>query len=141
MKHGLKSFSVAVAATALAACGGSSSSHDASSPGAALKTYLTALANGDGAGACGVLGPAIKKRALEAGSVAGINASDCVSLFSQLKAYFSPAQRSQFRNAKVSSVVIHGNTATATVKGERPAKLSKSGGKWLITGGLAGVGG
>lgn len=124
------------AASALAACGGSSSSHDASSPAAALKTYQTAIANGDGAGACGVLSPAIQKQALAAAGQAGVSASNCTSLFSQIAKHLSPNQRAKLRNTKVSSVVIHGDTATATVQGGTQAKLSKSGSKWLITGGL-----
>lgn len=139
MRRRVNAFLLALAASTLAACGGSSnssSSQDASSPAAALKTYQTAIANGDGATACGVLSPAIQKQAVAAAGQAGLHASNCTSLFSQIAKHLSPKQRATLRNTKVSNVVIHGDTATATVQGGTQAKLSKSGGKWLIAGGL-----
>ncbi len=140
-----KALAVAVAASTLAACGGSSKSHsastsatvttpvDASTPVAALKTYQNALADGDGAAACSVLTPAVQKRALAAAPQSGINAPDCKSLFSQIAGHLSPAQRKQIRKLQVSKLAIHGNTATVNVKGGKTATLSRTDGKWLLT--------
>ncbi len=143
MRRGVNVVVVALVASTVAACGGgsnSTSSHDVSSPAAAVKTYQSAIANGDGPGACSVLSPAVQKQALSAASGAGVRASNCTSLFSQIAKRLSPTQRARLRNTKVSSVVIHGDTATVQVSGGSQAKLTKSGGKWLISGGLAGSG-
>lgn len=126
----------AVIAGSLAACGATSSTN-ASTPSATVKTYLSAAANGDGATACSVVAPAAQNEALKLARSQGIKASSCANLFSQLKAAMNAAQRSTLRNAKVSSVIVRGNTATVRLKGgTTPATLEKSDGKWLITGGF-----
>jgi hypothetical protein len=129
----------AVAAVAVSACGSSSSSSNsnAGSPSAAIKTYLTALANGDGARACGVLTTSMQNRALNLARSQGIKASSCSSLFSQVKGQTTAAQRRTLLNAKIASVKVNGNTATVTLKGgTQAATLTKTGGKWLISGGI-----
>jgi hypothetical protein len=126
----------ALATAVLAACGGSSSS-GASSPSAALKTYLTSVANGDGAGACSVLAGSLQNRALSTAHAQGIKASNCADLFSQIKARMSSTQRNAFLTATVSNVVKSGQNATATVSGASgQPTLTQSGGKWVITGGI-----
>jgi hypothetical protein len=128
----------ATAAVAIAACGGSSSSHKSSDPAGAVKTYLSSLANGDGAGACGVLSTPLQSRALAAARSQGIKASDCASLFSQVKAHMSAAQRNGALNPHISRVSQSGSTATVTISGARnPITLQQSGGKWLIVSGVA----
>jgi outer membrane PBP1 activator LpoA protein len=126
----------AIAACALAACGSSSQSAT-DSPSAAAKTYLNSLANGNGAGACSVLSPAIQTRELAAARSQGVKTSDCASLFSQVKAHLTSRQRKLLLDAKVVSAKQSGNTATVTLKGaRRPLTLQKVGGKWLITAGV-----
>jgi hypothetical protein len=128
-----------VAAAVLAACGGSSSSTNsgASSPSAALKMYLTSVANGDGAGACSVLASSLQNRALSTARSQGIKASSCADLFSQIKARMSTAQRTAFLTASVTNVVQSGTSATATVSGASgQPTLTERSGKWLISGGI-----
>ncbi len=127
----------AVAAAALSACGSSSSSHNASTPSTAVTTYLTALANGDGATACGSLTPSLQDQELKLARSQGLKASSCPDLVSQLKAHITSSQRTLLLNAKVSRVSVQGSTATVTVKGAtHPSMLTKSDGKWLIAGGI-----
>jgi hypothetical protein len=129
-------FAAAIAAFALAACGSSTTS-GSGSPAAAVNTYLKSLANGDGAGACSVLSPALQSKELTAARSSGIKASSCASLFAQVRAHLTSSQRNKILGAKVASVNQSGNNATVTVKGARaPLMLQKIGGHWLITGGV-----
>lgn len=128
----------AIAASTLAACG-SSTSQGSSSPTAAVKTYLSSIANGDGAGACGVLSQPLQSRELSAARASGIKASSCAALFSQVRVHLTAAQRKQLLDAKVSNVAQSGNTATVTLRGaSNPLTLQKVGGKWVITAGVGG---
>src|SRR5579884_857206 len=100
------------ATAAIAGCGGSSSSRGGSTPSVTVKTYLTAIGHGDGATAC-------------------------PSLFSQVKAHLTQRQVTAFLNAKIQSVSQTGDTATVTVTGgTAQPTLQRTGGKWLITGGI-----
>ncbi|HZU40600.1 MAG TPA: hypothetical protein VE992_06095 [Solirubrobacteraceae bacterium] len=129
----------ALAAVALVGCGGSSNSSasGASSPDAAVKTYLTGVGSGNGAQACSVLSDTLQKRALSTAKSQGIKASSCSQLFSMVKAHLTAAQDKLFMTAKVSKVQSSGNHATATVAGAGSTpQLTKTGGKWLITGGI-----
>ena len=132
----------ALAAAVVSACGSSSGSNganNASTPSTAVKTYLTALANGDGATACGALTPALQEQELKLVRSQGIKASSCPNLVSQLRAHITSAQRSLLLNATISRVTVQGSTAMVTVKGAAHATtLTKSGGKWLIAGGVTG---
>lgn len=122
-------------ALAPAACGGSSG--NASTPQAAIDTYVKAVASGNGAQACSVLTPALQQRLVTAVSGAGHHFSNCASLFSAVSSHLTAAQRQKFSSAKVTHVTTTGNTATATVSGAtRQPQLTKSGSRWLISGGL-----
>jgi len=138
MSRALISAAALTAATLVAACGGSANSgQGASSPSAAVKSYLTAIAHGDGAGACAVLSPALQKRAVSIARSQGIKASSCADLFGRVKAHLSPAQLRTFQNAKVSSASHTGTNATVTINGaSSQPTLAESGGKWVITGGI-----
>jgi len=122
-------------AVALAACGGSSSG--ASNPQASVRTYLHAIANGDGGAACGVLASELQKRALSVARSQGIKAHDCASLFSEVQAHMDTAKRNAFLHAKITHVSQTGNNATVTIAGslDQPT-LTKRGGSWVITGGI-----
>lgn len=127
-----------LAAVAVAACGGSgSSARGASSPQAAVKTYLTGVGTGNGAQACSVLATSLQNRALSVARGQGIKASSCADLFSQVKAHMTSTQEQDFLNAKVTNVSQSGSSATATVAGgSAQPTLAESAGKWLITGGV-----
>jgi|GEM_PF-3210934 len=125
------------ATAAIAGCGGSSSSRGGSTPSVTVKTYLTAIGHGDGATACDMLAQSLQTRALSTAHSQGIKASDCPSLFSQVKAHLTQRQVTAFLNAKIQSVSQTGDTATVTVTGgTAQPTLQRTGGKWLITGGI-----
>ncbi len=98
---------------------------------------MTAIANGDGNGACSVMATSLQDRAVSTAKAQGIKASSCADLFSQVKAHLTATQRTAFLNAKVTHVSQSGSNATLTVSGatSQPT-LAESGGKWLITGGI-----
>lgn len=122
-------------ALAIAGCGGSSS--DLSSPSATIKAYLNGVGTGNGQAACDTLSPKLQQQAVQSAKATGIKADNCAQLFSQVKGHLSADQRKQFTNAKVASVKQTGNTATVTVAGASSSPvLTKTGGKWLITGGV-----
>lgn len=126
----------ACAAIGVAGCG-SSSGGDLSTPSKAVKSYTDGIAKGNGKQACDALSSTEQQAALSSARSSGVKASDCVSLFNQVKAHLTSAQLKQFADAKVTNVKQSGSTATATVSGAqtRPT-LVKSGGKWQITGGV-----
>ena len=117
-------------------CGGGGAG-SYSSPTATVKTYLTSVADGDGAAACSALAPAVQTTVLQAAHAQNIKASSCADLFGQVKSHMNATQRRQFLGAKVTVASMSGNTATVNVAGasSRPT-LQKQGGKWLITGGI-----
>ncbi len=153
MRRAFAALLVGIAATLLAACGGGGSGGNSTnngggstaSPTSAVKTYLSAIADGDANRACSVLSPAMQSQALREARSQGVPVknSTCPGLFSEVlaAAHFTAAQRSRLIDAKVTSVTVHGNKATVALKGASQAVgLTKAGGKWLITGGTFGVG-
>ena len=125
-------------AVALVVCGcGGGSGSDLSSPTATVKTYLTGVGKGDGKAACSALAPQLQQQAIASAKASGINASSCPALFAQVRAHLSAAQRRRFTNARVTKVSQSGNTATVAIAGASSSPtLSKTGAKWLITGGV-----
>ena len=120
----------------LAGCGGGGGS-DLSTPAAAAKTYLTGVGNGDGKAACSALAPQLQQQALASAKASGLNATSCPALFAQVRAHLSAAQRRRFTDAKITKVSQSGNTATVAIAGASSSPtLTKTGGKWLITGGV-----
>jgi hypothetical protein len=120
---------------AIAGCGGSSS--DLSTPSATIKTYLNAVGSGNGQAACDTLSPKLQQQAVQSAKATGIKADTCAQLFSQVKSHLTADQRKKFTNAKVIKVKETGNTATVSVEGASSSpELTKTGGKWLITGGV-----
>lgn len=124
-------------AVVAAGCGGGGGGSDLSSPAASVKTYLHALAKNDGATACSALAPSLQQRALGIARSQGIKAKSCADLFTQAGQHLDPTKRKKTANATTSNVSTHGNSATVTVPSATQApKLTKSGDKWLITGGI-----
>ncbi|MBO0767906.1 MAG: hypothetical protein J2O48_04390 [Solirubrobacterales bacterium] len=111
----------------------SSSSSDATAVNAALKTYLTAIQKGDGTAACGVLTPSLQKKMLAKVKQAEPSATSCPKVFAII-----PAQvRKVMSKVQVGTPKVSGSTATGelTAAGKHfPVQLTKSGGKWQISG-------
>lgn len=127
----------AVGAGMAAALGGGGAGGGNTSPagqiGATVETYLTAVADGDGATACAQLTPGAQSEVVEK---APSGAKTCADAIGSESRSISPSYRSVLLAAIVSNVQVNGGLATATVQGA-PATLSftKVGGRWLINGG------
>jgi hypothetical protein len=126
-------FAAAIVAATVAACG-SSSHHD--SPAPVVKTYLTALGNGNGARACGVLSAALQDQQVRLARAHRVKVSSCASALSALHARLPVYEQINLRGAKVTKVSQSGDTGVVTVAHyPNPIKLHYSGGRWVITSG------
>jgi hypothetical protein len=121
----------AATATGLAACGGSGSD-----PSAVVKTYLSAVANGDGKTACDQLTQAAQNQAAAGGQRAGLGSS-CAVFLSKAAGVIPAAAKDALKNAQVGGTNISGDGATVqvtiqSINRTRPLHLSKVGGRWLV---------
>lgn len=120
----------AVLATAVAGCGGSSSSSDAKS---AVNNYLTAFAKGDGKKACSLMTAQTRTEFVTRVKLLA-RTTDCAKAVSALK----PVMSTALKGAKVTQVKVAGNDAAATVragKRESTTVVRKENGTWLISAG------
>ncbi|HEX5193582.1 MAG TPA: hypothetical protein VFW09_12325 [Solirubrobacteraceae bacterium] len=62
--------------------------------------------------------------------------STCRSVIGTISKLITGAQVRQVRDAKIVDVRVHGDTATARILGATTARLTKTGGHWLISGGF-----
>ena len=122
-------------AIVVSACGG------AGDPSAAVKSYLNAIAAGDGSTAC----KQISQQAI-AQIVRARGSSDpaaCANVIKQASQLISPTQKKELQSANVTTVSTSGNTARVriTLGGQtRTVTLNQSGGKWQISGGFGATG-
>jgi hypothetical protein len=137
--HGWLRFAGAACAACLFAtgCGGQS---DADRIQQTVKTYLSALADGDGAKACDQLTGdqtrAVVDHAIT--SLPELQASGCADALTKLSGSLGADEKQTLRDAKVTQVQVSGDSATAeVVGGSKTAELQKSHGRSLISGGLA----
>jgi hypothetical protein len=118
----------AVAALALAGCGGGSEGDVRG----AIEGYMSALADGDGDEACSHLSGEMKRRLADAAG----NGS-CPEVVEMLAENFGEDDKSKLKDVEVVDIKIKGDTATAGVKGgDSTAELTKTDGDWLISGGF-----
>ncbi len=114
--------SAALVALALAGCGSSSSG----SPEATINSFLQASAAGDGAKACAQLTAAAQQQV-----VTGASCEQGIKLA-------GAAYRPIIKQIKVANLQVQGSaaTGTSTLNGRAIAvfQLTKSGGKWMISG-------
>ena len=104
-----------------------------------VKTYLDALAEGDGEKACDQLTATAKRGAVEAlrERLPELGASSCEDGLSQLAENIGEGEKDALRDPGEIVVRISGDSATAKPEnGAREAELNKAGDKWLIWGGL-----
>jgi hypothetical protein len=126
------------AAVAVAGCGGGGGS-DEDGAKSAVKTYFSALADADGARACSQLSPAEQRLVLDQVQTRApkVGAKTCADAVTAIGEQLPEAGQEKLRNAEFSDVSIDGASATVTIKGATSdAKLTKSGDRWLISGGL-----
>lgn len=132
---------LAAGATAalVAGCGGGSNLGPSIS---AIKktetTYLTAVANADGATACSQLTSDQAAAVLQAGVGAG--ASSCATAIKAFSRSLSGAAKHALLNETIVNVQVDPPNGSAQLKGSsRTYMFLKTGGTWLISGGVAGT--
>jgi hypothetical protein len=111
---------------ALSACGGGAD------PKSVVKTYLNALASGDGKTACKQLDQQAINKLLGSAS----QGQSCATLLSQVNKLLPASQKQALQSAQVTGSSTSGNTAkvTLTISGKtRTVHLIQSGGNWVIT--------
>lgn len=134
-------------ATSTGAASTSTASSDASSNSASggsddtaavqktMMTYMTGVAHGDGAAACGALSPAASRQIVAVGRSEGYKT--CESAIQGISKKLPAATKDQLRSVRVTDVHVSGSSATAKYKGSAATvHLTKSGGRWYISGGF-----
>lgn len=118
----------------LAACGGATST-----PTSAIKTYLSALADGNGATACAQLTGKVKRSVAPAlaEDLPGQRLTTCEDAIKAISKQAGADDKRRLKSVKVADVKITGKTATARVLGgQQPEQgeihLVRSGERWLI---------
>jgi hypothetical protein len=121
---------ILLGSVSLSACGGSSD------PKSVVKSYLNALASGDGKTACKVLDPKAINKLL--GSAP--QGQSCSTVLSQVDKLLPASEKQALQSAQVTGSSTSGNTAkvTLSISGKtRTVNLIQSGGNWVITSGAA----
>jgi hypothetical protein len=133
MTRSAKLLIVAVFMALAAGCGGASS--DTSQISSTLTTYLSAVADGNGRTACDQLTGEEARTVLDVS--ASVGATSCVDAIDKSSQNLGSAEKQRLRGAKVMNVHVNGDRATADALGAtQRAQLVKSGGRWLISGGI-----
>lgn len=125
------------ACVALGACGGGESDEDAVRE--TLRTYLGAVAEGDGDKACDLLTGEAKRQALDAFAtdLPELAPTSCGDGLTKLAESLGEDEKQLLRDPGEIEVDVTGETATATLEAAtQEAELTKSGDTWLISGGL-----
>jgi hypothetical protein len=124
-------------ATLLSGCGGDGGD-DAPDPEQvteAVTEYAHAFGDGDGEKACDLLTPAARDQfTARVSSLVGTR--DCAEAIGKLQAVAGPNVTGPFREAKVESVMVTGDKATARILAggaTESVALEKRDGEWLLT--------
>jgi hypothetical protein len=100
-------------------------------------TFQSAIAHGDGKQACAQLTPTAAAAITREGSAYG--AHTCEGTIVLVARGLSAAQK-RLAGSALTSITIHGDTATVGVRGgAAPAQLTKVGGRWLISSAATGT--
>jgi hypothetical protein len=124
-------FAGAVCAVVIAVAGCGSGQSARSQIAQVTHTFQTAIARGDGKQACAQLTPAAEAAIAREGSSYG--AHTCEATIVLVSRGLTAAQK-RLAGSAVTAITIHGDSATAGVRGGgTPAQLTKVGGRWLIS--------
>jgi hypothetical protein len=66
-----------------------------------------------------------------------LNATSCADALDKTAQSLNASDRQTLNSATVTNVQVSGDTAMASVGTPQPATLTKVGGRWLISGGIA----
>ena len=100
------------------------------------RAYLTAIANGDGAGACSQLTSSQVQVVVQ--SAASLGAASCPAAIVLFSHSLPAAAKHDLLSAQIVNVQINGNLGSAQIKGSsRTYNFAKQHGKWLISGGVS----
>ena len=125
---------VVLAVALVVGCGGSEDS-----PEDVARTYLEAVADGDGEKACDQLTGEAQRQAVTflAQQVPEFGATSCEDGLDMLGENLGEDEKEILRDPGEATVDENGDTATVTFENATtPAELTKSGDDWLISGGL-----
>jgi hypothetical protein len=106
-----------------------------------LKTYLTAVAAGDGQRACSQLTGDEARTLLDyvASELPEASLTSCTDAIAKLSGSLGGDGQQSLLDAKVINVRVVGASATADLQGgTMTAQLTRDGGLWLISGGVTG---
>jgi tetratricopeptide (TPR) repeat protein len=139
-----KNLGLALAAVAvLAGCGGGGSDKDKAQ--AVVKTYLGALADGDGEKACDQMTGELKRETVDTlpQDVPALkNLASCKEVVAVIADNIGGDEKQKLRNIKFAATTVNGDEATVKVEGATSdVELRKSDGRWYISGGLLGESG
>jgi hypothetical protein len=122
---------------AVTGCGDKKPSLDQSSPNAVVKGYLAAVADGKADLACQALAPAVQRRAIKLiGKPTKGGVKTCKEALDVVAGQYTASQQTLLRQAKVTKVAIKGSQATVTSTGSGKLAVTKTAGRWTITGGI-----
>jgi hypothetical protein len=133
---------VAASLVALSGCGSKS---DADQAKDTMKSFLSALAKGDGKKACSLADASGQARLVAAAK----GRLSCPGVISALARRLPASVKTGFENAEIKKVTVTGNTATINgaditaskgdvsgfLSGGTPTKFVKKGGTWKLSGG------
>lgn len=127
----------------LTGCGGGNDKPkiDQTDPAAVVKGYLNALADGDGKTACAQLSPARQRFAVKAllrPTSLDNFAADCPDALKKASRDYRPEEQKLLRKATVTKAKINGRTAKLKSSASGELTLTRSGGRWVISGGIYG---
>jgi hypothetical protein len=103
-----------------------------------LKDAAKAVADKDGAKACGYLTPDAQRQAvLSVGAAQAFGDVDCATLVNRATAFLTPLDKKQIESLEPSNVSVNGTSASATMAGQQTSvqlNLQKVGDAWKISG-------
>ncbi len=120
------------------AVGATNPNEDPTDPGAVAKTYLRAVADGDGDKACAQLTTAVGKAAVKLASTSypKDQINSCPAAIARLSKENDKASAELLRSARLNQLTVNGKTASVKSTASGTLKLTRSGSRWLISAGV-----
>lgn len=92
-----------------------------------VKSYITALVDGEGQTACSDMSPVFEY------SIASKAGGDCATALTESATTLTASERSALLGAHISTVQVIGSTATVSFDGGHSLQLEKYNGRWLVS--------